>query len=818
MKRLLLIFTLLAAVMPCAGTPLSPEASLRRASAAQPTRRLTPAAMNLIHTSAESDTPSYYVFGGRDGGYLITSADDMCVPVLGYSDSGTFRYDSLPPAMRWWLSEYDRELTWVRSHPQPDMTRLYATPRPTREPIVSMVHARWNQNAPYNDLCVLADGQKAVTGCVATAMAQVMRYWKYPLQGVGSHSYTYNGSDHSFDFEATTFDWQHMPFILTSDWSAEDKLSVATLMRACGVSVDMQYKTSASGAQMSNVLPAFINYFKYAPSSMYLKRDYYDLYDWEDLVYSSLSHGCPVVYDGYGSGGHCFVVDGYQGDGYFHLNWGWGGSSDGYFQLSGLLPASSGIGGGNGGYNKDQGATIDLRPDFEGSAEVPQMTSYTYTLSLANRQLTYSGSSYNSGLQPFARLYLGMRFKADNGYERFVQWPSYLANVPRYYGRSTYYINVPANMPQGNYSIEPAFCMESSTANPQTKIYSMQHPIAMHNHYRLLVDADGNVELKENATDTVEVSDFQITTPVYANYNYGMSAILTNPSPKELYKDLYMGWFSESGNFLGVAPGTRFDVPAGESRFIQQAIAVPSSVNETPYSKYILSTGGKYRVALMEQTNTSTTAPVYRRLTDSIPVTIEPSQSEIAITCPSLIIANSSNVYASDLHLTMSLKGKTGFYGNNVIVFFLNKAGNVVTYQYSPVVFLTPGESKTLDLNIPFDAGEANTSYSALLNYITPSGNKYLNSANFTVGTTGVVMQTDDPEQDFSRHYEGDRLIITAPGPVTAAMLYNLQGLSCGSPVIEGNRVSLIQTSLPKGIYVLHIRTLRQSASIRIVI
>ena len=236
-----------------------------------------------------------------------------------------------------------------------------------------MVHAHWDQGAPYNNKTPILNGSHTATGCVATAIAQIMRYWQYPDVGKGSRSYTWETGNKtlSMNFSQVRFDWANMPFIHTDTWTSAQDDAVATLMQAVGYAMDMDYNLASaggSGAVTAYATERLINYFGYAPSSTHYDRDNFGLYDWEDLVYGSLVAGCPVLYHGTGSaGGHAFVVDGYQSDGYFHLNWGWGGSSNGYFLLTALDPANLGIGGGAGGFNTNQGAAINLRPDFTGS-------------------------------------------------------------------------------------------------------------------------------------------------------------------------------------------------------------------------------------------------------------------------------------------------------------------------------------------------------------------------------------------------------------------------------------------------------------------
>ena len=212
------------------------------------------------------------------------------------------------------------------------------------------------------------NNQHCVTGCPATAMAQIMKYWNYPTQGAGIHSYNHpTYGTLSANFGATTYNWSGMPNNVTSNNNA-----VATLMYHCGVAVDMQYSANLSGGYVIINSPtptacseyAYKTYFGYNPSTLQgLERVGYTDSDWINLLKTDLDASQPIQYAGFGSGGgHTFVCDGYDVNNNFHMNWGWGGSEDGFFAVSALNPGSLGTGGGTGGFNADQQAVIGIKP------------------------------------------------------------------------------------------------------------------------------------------------------------------------------------------------------------------------------------------------------------------------------------------------------------------------------------------------------------------------------------------------------------------------------------------------------------------------
>jgi len=330
----------------------------------------------LIHTSlSDTDSPLFYVFNYEDAGrFVIVSGDDAVRPVLGYSDSGLFDPDNIPAPLKWWLREYVANMDAAVSHGLSQDVSA-GTRRVAIEPLVQ---TKWNQTMPYNLRCPkLGVGSRdyAMTGCVATAMAQIANYYKWPREGGnGSWAYSTDKYSVSFDFAAARFDWDNMLPEVTMMSPKEQRDAVAELMYACGVSVDMIYSMGASGAASALVPDGFREYLGYDPMVRYVRRDYYSDAEWEDLIYNELSYGRPVQYSGYTSysggvydGGHSFVCDGYDDNGLFHINWGWGGLSDGFYALSLLNPGEQGAGSSQGGYNYGQCAIIGIQPPVDGS-------------------------------------------------------------------------------------------------------------------------------------------------------------------------------------------------------------------------------------------------------------------------------------------------------------------------------------------------------------------------------------------------------------------------------------------------------------------
>ncbi len=383
------------------------------------------AEMKLVYSASVSDDvldeTAYYVFDrGTDDGYVIVSGDDRLRPVLGYASVGKFDVDSLPPNMKWWLGEYAREIAAFLCNQDENSAVPIRQPERTesaeRNTVAPLVTTIWNQTAPYNDQCPLSLGRKSVTGCVATAMAQIVNYHNWP-QGTGAGTYSYtiklNGvaSKVQFNYSATTFAWANM----LDDYSAgnpgfSQKMAVANLMLACGVGVHMKYSPDESGAYSFAVPYALINYFKYDSATRMLLRDYYYASEWEDIVYREISEGRPVLYSGTNDAGagHAFVCDGYGADGLFHINWGWGGYYDDYFALSALNPEGQGTGGNVGGFNYGQDIIVGIKPAASGTGK-----SNGYILS--GGAFTYGDNKFNTSDGVFN--YYPQSFKGELGVE-----------------------------------------------------------------------------------------------------------------------------------------------------------------------------------------------------------------------------------------------------------------------------------------------------------------------------------------------------------------------------------------------------------------
>lgn len=415
-------------------------------------RFLQTESLSLAHTEKARllpDTTSYtlyYIFNDQsNNAFVIVSGDDAAYPIIGYSKESMFRVNDIGSNVAKWLEGYKKELRYIIQSKMPATIEIInewneLLNGPTRsmlqgEVVSPLMKTKWNQSPYYNALCPYDYNKSArsVTGCVATAMAQIMKYWNHPAKGVGSHSYVHPSYGAlSANFSITNYNWTNMPNQLTT--SNND---VATLMYHCGVSVNMDYSPDVSGAwviseasQIENCSEfAFKEYFDYSESTIGLRRSQYSESVWIQMLKDELDNKRPIMYAGYGSGGgHAFVCDGYDVGNFFHFNWGWGGVYDGYFKINALNPGAGGTGGGSGSYNQSQQAIFNLSPNPK--SNLPTMGLEFYSALTVNPSPILVGGSYtlnfnviNKDATPFKGDIIGVL--VDEDYD--------IANITTYY-------------------------------------------------------------------------------------------------------------------------------------------------------------------------------------------------------------------------------------------------------------------------------------------------------------------------------------------------------------------------------------------------
>ncbi len=451
MKRSILFLLLAAFLLPATGVSAKPVDPTVARSVAE----------NMLHKSVVDATPSHftqcYLFTATDGkGFVLISGDDCVRPVLAYSPDGQFfpkdssnqaiKQSSLPQHITHWINAYQLNIATlveagadaspkVQSEWQSLLSAKFHRVRAGA--VTPLLTTRWNQGYPYNLQCPYSTSDNAycVTGCVATATAQVMKYWNHPAVGRGSHSYSTNYGSLTARFDTTHYDWAHMPD--SPDWLSTDQErdAVAQLMYHIGVAVEMDYSPQSSGAHvpsngntsMPSTENALKDYFRYNQGLFSAAKTDYTDSEWDSLLTAELDASRPMVISGHDySGGHAFVIDGYDSLGFFHVNWGWGGYCDGYYTLDSLNPDGSGIGGNaTNGYNFDNRVLLHVYPASENSTVTVSAVSADPQQGTVSGGGTFASYAYSTSLLATAADgYRFLTWKSGNHYNPFQFRPN----------------------------------------------------------------------------------------------------------------------------------------------------------------------------------------------------------------------------------------------------------------------------------------------------------------------------------------------------------------------------------------------------------
>lgn len=323
---------------------------------------------------ANNTVPTFYVFRDEaNTGFVIVSGDDTTIPILGYSfDEKISDADNLPAPFLWWLTNISDEISRSRSMSagqDSNVSQSWVNPR-SGNIVIELETAKWNQSSPYNDQCPMDGAKRSKTGCTATAVAIVMRYYKWPASGKGITDGYVTGKKGIYveprDLNHA-YNWDEMPLTFNSGYSDTQAKEVATLMADIAIAIGANFASESTGASLDiNDTKALFNHFDYNPGMYRANKDDYANDRWIEIIENELSSLRPVLYRGYDSKrdiAHWFVLDGFTDDDYFHVNWGWSGNANGFFVLSALSPYANYL------YGSDQRALLNFKPNTSSEIE-----------------------------------------------------------------------------------------------------------------------------------------------------------------------------------------------------------------------------------------------------------------------------------------------------------------------------------------------------------------------------------------------------------------------------------------------------------------
>lgn len=512
---------------------------------------------------------AYHVFNiGAGNGFVIVSGSDLTPDIIGYTDEGSFNPQSLPDNMKAWLQGYADQIEWVEKNGEPAASEsvMRKAPADVKTPIAALTSTKWGQGAPYN----FEVPSGCLTGCVATAMAQALYYCNqnegFPTATTKEIPDYDDGNGHPVPAcDITTFAWDKMLKTYTGSETTTDPeaMAVATLMEYCGASVKMKYGTGASSATTMHIAEALKTYFGFDDHLRNIYRTQYTNAEWEDIIYQELAASRPVIYGGQSSGGgHAFICDGYDADGYFHINWGWGGLHNGYYLLSVVNPDKGGAGSGSSadGYAMEQDALIGIQAPASGAtAEDAVLTCQSFEYTGAEEVLRSSS--------PFSFNYK-LGFKSELTYTYNFQLGIGVYNESDDLVANAMYTDPNEVMPNMTMSFSGWITFPLTTF-PDGKVYTIKPIIKVsEGNYIALKGTDGNyvqvtgeaskIVLKNKTPDyKLTASDVQLTTDGVANSAQTIIAKIKNTGTAPYRSILYLfaSGTKVSGTDVNVEPG-----------------------------------------------------------------------------------------------------------------------------------------------------------------------------------------------------------------------------------------------------------------------
>lgn len=561
MKKLNTLIALSLLTFGAQAEVLSPSQALQRVSADGSARRIAARAFEakpLMTVANHSQDAELYVFTPSDGGLMIVSAESEAPALLGYSDTFVAGED-MPPGLELMLELYAMEIDQIRT------SGIMATPGSRGDDyafVETICQTNWDQGAPYNESLPLYNGGAPYVGCAGTAMAQVIKAYEYPEQCIGSVSWNWNGGTLSGNFSNYKPDWANMLDNYNGNKDPEvNRKAVADLMKACGYSCKTNFTTQASGASVGEVAKGFIDIFGYDLTAVVLLQSWFNMDEWVKMVYDEVAGGHPVHYSGSNSrgGGHGFVIDGYKENGLFHVNWGWSGTSNGYFMLSALDPASQGAGGSTAGYSLGMSAIFGVRPGqntpitdvpvhlwAEGGFKAQNNT--TPLGSMANFKFTgqYNGAANRC---PISFSGLGSALKlvsTTTGAEYFAHCDGRdVTYIQPYQPLQFAPITIPADLPEDTYYCYPAVWYQAPD-----KVFPIHYPMAEADNFVINATVmDGMIYFGSIDSGELKFLDVDMPKEIRTNVPFYVKGNIENPSSIDFEGSICLGIY-ETGKSI----------------------------------------------------------------------------------------------------------------------------------------------------------------------------------------------------------------------------------------------------------------------------
>lgn len=752
----------------------------------------------LIMTETDGDLATLYVFEGKGSeGFLIVAADDAAgQALLGYSDTGKFPSDyEMPDNLKWWLGQYSAEIAMAAKGLTTSVNAEDSGETTARSEIEPLVKTLWGQLSPYNEMCPEINGTHCPTGCVATAMAQIMKYHNWPEKGVGSHTYTPIAIKESLtvDFTNTTYLWDKMLDRYASESAQESKDAVASLMYSCGVSVSMQYEASASGANYQSAAKSLVNYFDYDKGIRVLNRDSYGYDEWVEIVYNELSQGRPVMYSGTNDeGSHAFVCDGYRGDDYFHINWGWSGLSDGYFLLTALEPSEQGTGGSSAGYNLGQELILGIQPSQADSYVIPVIrfisnfstSAKSYSRPYAEVKFMDRRGIFNESIGEIEAT-MGVKLTDGSGNV------SYAESTKKTYLSGQGFINYP--IPVESFPTEGTYTVTPAVKDQNGKWWDCEVNMANERSLILTVKPDSLV-FSHTSEPTVKATGLELLSDIYPGKQFGLRALLTNTSDIEFYDDVVPVVVANEQE-KGQATSIAVDLQGGDSSEFEWVGEFPSTLLPGDYTLYLVDSKGM-------DLNSGLPVTVRETPTDATQYTVVSSNAEgVAGTEKSPVYLNAENVIVK-----VTVTCESGYFSGIMQGGVFHADGVGIYAIPGGFIGVAADETKSITMNYDLSPYLASGNLYYFMAACDPYG-RIGNKMYFQVGTQGLEMIGEESETLAVYRIPGtDVAEVTAPSGITSVGIYSASGGFLGNIACDGSVMTQIDVSaMRRGLYLIRV-------------
>lgn len=582
------------------------------------TANKAPAKRMVLKKAASAAENQYYIYENANGeGWVMIAANDIVRPVLAYSNTGHFRTDNQPRNVKGWLQSYDKQIRFAEE-------KGYVAGEETKQewaalrkgakikqatPVVApLIQTGWDQDAPFWNLCPKKSGSNCYTGCVATAMAQVMNYHQWPKIGTGSHSIKVNNTTYSANFGATAYDWDNMLNTYGNNATEVQKTAVATLMYHCGIAVDMSYGTASEGGSgaytidyngyfssrgtmcAEKALTQFFGYNSETVTGYYRDGSSEDgmrswtKSEWIAMLKTELDAARPIMYAGAGCDdpndentcyGHSFVCDGYDDANYFHFNWGWTNWCDGYYDVDAMVTNDPGSGGGNGEYNLQQDVIVGIMPPAGADVNVTWMADgVLFDQTVATRGILTLPATTPDGCAN-GKVFVG--WTSEENYESADTAPTFVKAGTSLTADATYYaVYADAQEGAGNTTITfTPGTDQGETSVTKGSVTCTMTTMNNSSYYQIYANEDGTFTCSAG-----NITKIEFTCTASGTSKYG---------PGNVSADV--GNYSYSGS-KGTWTGTATSVTLSATKQVRMTTLSITAAGGTTYSNYTTSCSG----------------------------------------------------------------------------------------------------------------------------------------------------------------------------------------------------------------------------------